>query len=106
MDDEVCVSGVPTKPSSGHHDGHNGWWKRDVGCPAESEKCYVGGSASSPLYECTNTKSDIENCGGCSTVDPASPFALASNSSTGVFDCTAIVSRAAPVIIPFLALQF
>ncbi|KAG7561901.1 hypothetical protein FFLO_02630 [Filobasidium floriforme] len=96
MKGEVCVSGKPQKPATqtGHYDHYGSHvWKRDTGCAVGSEKCFVGGTMKNPLYECVNTSSDLEHCGGCATPDPFD-FGNAANSTAQ--DCTAI-SHAASV---------
>ncbi|WWC58727.1 uncharacterized protein I303_101271 [Kwoniella dejecticola CBS 10117] len=72
----TCPSGLPVQIQS----------KRSENCPVGLSKCSVG-ALGSGLWECIDTKSDIESCGGCMYPTPSelNPLAL----SQGV-DCTSL----------------
>ncbi|WVW82317.1 hypothetical protein I302_104323 [Kwoniella bestiolae CBS 10118] len=72
----TCPSGLPVQIQS----------KRSESCPVGMEKCSVG-ALGGGQWECVDTKSDIESCGGCMYPTPTelNPLAL----STGT-DCTSL----------------
>ncbi|WVF70466.1 hypothetical protein IAT40_005256 [Kwoniella sp. CBS 6097] len=72
----TCPSGLPVAITS----------KRAESCPVGFSKCAVGALGAN-MWECVDTKSDIESCGGCMYPTPSltNPMAL----SVGT-DCTSI----------------
>ncbi|GHJ87520.1 hypothetical protein NliqN6_3922 [Naganishia liquefaciens] len=78
---EVCQSGVPVVRSA----------KRDIHgtrCPQGLTSCAVAQNGKRQLYECMDTRSDLESCGGCLYPD----LRYGNSTASGGFgrDCTAI----------------
>ncbi|OCF55453.1 hypothetical protein L486_06936 [Kwoniella mangroviensis CBS 10435] len=72
----TCPSGLPVMIQS----------KRSETCPVGMEKCSIG-TLGLNQWECIDTKSDIESCGGCMYPTPSETNPLAISTGT---DCTSL----------------
>ncbi|KAJ9098752.1 hypothetical protein QFC21_004400 [Naganishia friedmannii] len=70
---QICQSGVPVSPHP------------TSPCPTGRTQCFTAKKSKRNLYECIDTQSDLESCGGCIFPDPAAK----DTTSQGV-DCSAI----------------
>ncbi|KAK0198304.1 protein priA [Armillaria mellea] len=73
----VCLPHpTPTDPPSSHPSGHHGGYrKRTIHksravslCPFGLDACPIAGLTGNGDYECIDTSSDLEACGGCPTL--------------------------------------
>ncbi|PCH38975.1 hypothetical protein WOLCODRAFT_29297 [Wolfiporia cocos MD-104 SS10] len=62
-----------------------GWKRSAPSCAAGKQMCGIAGGSSGKGWECVDTTSDLESCGGCMAPSPFTPFGAV----TGV-DCSAI----------------
>lgn len=99
--EETCQSGWPVSKANARNNlvnlaGDNQSVKRSDLCPTGHETCYVGGGSQSESsnYECVDTRSDIENCGGCSLQDPLTRRSLGDLANASTRDCTLIPNAA------------